>query len=309
MKRLILLAYLLAGNATILGAQIGAQTSQVPVEPRKQPEAHLLGKTSIAALRQAPFAEWFEKGFRDYTPATDILTKLSAPDVKRNLVGVSVRIFFGSWCGDSKREMPRFLKTAQMLGLKEEQIELIGVDQGDSTYKRSPTGEERAYNIFRVPTFVFLQNGSEVQRITEYPAESHERDILTILKRQPYTPNYFSYGRIVEWLSTGVLADTNVSPAALAGTLRRSAPVSSEGELNGCAYVLLARGQVPEAVAVFRINAILFPQSSNCFESLAEGYERLGNKARAVQCCERALELDSKNTAALNRLVKLKSTL
>lgn len=302
MKTALYLVLLLASTTVVSFAQTPQQLTETKASAK-----HLLGKTSISALRQAPYAEWFTKNFDEYTPNPEIVTKLSTPDAKRLAAQTSVKIFFGTWCGDSKREVPRFLKTAQMLGLKEEQIELIGVDSGDSTMKRSPSGEERGYDVFRVPTFIFLQHGKEYQRITEYPAESHERDFVKIFHRLPYQPNYFSYSHIREWLQTGVLADTNVSVAGLASHIRRLAPVAYEGELNGCAYVLLARNQVREAVNIFRINATLFPQSSNCWESLAEGYERLGNKAKAIQCCERALELDAKNAIALKRLVKLQT--
>ena len=283
-----------------------AQTVPAP-STGKAAEKNLLGKTSVSALKQAPFSDWFEKGFQEYTPANDVVVKLAAPEIKRTLSQTTVKIFFGSWCGDSKREVPRFLKLAKTLGWKDEQIELIGVDNGDSTLKRSPSGEERGYDIFRVPTFILLQNGREIQRITEYPVASLERDLLSILKQQPYTPNYFSYSRIHEWLQTGVLADTNVSIAGLAGQLRRTAPVAHEGELNGCGYLLLGRGQIQEAITVFRINTLLFPQSSNCFDSAGEGYERIGNVPHAIQAYTRALELDSKNANALARLIKLKS--
>jgi tetratricopeptide (TPR) repeat protein len=137
--------------------------------------------------------------------------------------------------------------------------------------------------------------------------ESLERDLLTIFKQQPYTPNYFSYSHIHEWLQTGVLADTNASVAGLAGQLRRTAPVANEAELNSSGYLLLGRGLIQEALTIFRINALLFPQSSNSFDSIGEGYERISNIPRAIQAYTKALELDSKNAHALARLIKLKS--
>jgi tetratricopeptide (TPR) repeat protein len=270
-------------------------------------ETQLLGTIPLSALRQGAFADWFEKGLNDYTPANDVMKRLAAPKIKSILAQMRVKIFFGSWCGDSKREVPRFLKIAQMLGWREEQLELIALDRSDSSYKRSPNGEERGFDIFRVPTFVMMQNGHEVERITEYASESLERDLLAIVQHQAYAPNYYSYALVRQWLQNGMLVDTNVSVNGLSAQLRHSTPVATEGELNSCAYVLLSRGQTREALTIFRINATLFPQSSACFESLSEGYERLGNKTLAIQYCERALELNSKNAPALKRLVKLQS--
>ena len=37
---------------------------------------------------------------------------------------------------------------------------------------------------------MFFKDGAELNRIVEYTQETKERDILKILKQQPYTPAY-----------------------------------------------------------------------------------------------------------------------
>jgi thiol-disulfide isomerase/thioredoxin len=264
-------------------------------------EPNLLGKCGIGALKRGPYSEWFEKNYNDYAPASQILSALAASSIKQ----ATFTIFFGSWCGDSKREVPRMLKTLHQCGIQDDKIELVAVDNADFALKQSPTHEERGQGIFRVPTLIVNHKGKEIGRIVEFPVESLERDLLTIVRREPSTPNYATFPIVQEWLQKGLLADSNVSAAGLASHVRHK--VAGEGELNSCGYVLLAAGLVREAVMIFRVNATLFPSSANCFDSLAEGYEKAGNTALAARWYQRVVELDSKNTKALEKLIRLKS--
>ncbi len=96
----------------------------------------------------------------------------------------------GTWCKDSKREVPRFYKILENAKFQKNKISLIGVDSTKENYKKSPTGEEKGLNIIRVPTFIFYKNGIDVNRIIEYPIESLEKDLLKIIKGETYIPNY-----------------------------------------------------------------------------------------------------------------------
>lgn len=91
--------------------------------------------------------------------------------------GVEVVVVFGTWCGDSKRNVPRFLKLADLASIPPERIRFYGVDRS----KKSSDGVTERYHIERVPTFIFLKNGNEVGRIIESPKHSMEDDILAIL--------------------------------------------------------------------------------------------------------------------------------
>ena len=100
------------------------------------------------------------------------------------------------------------------------------------------------------------------------------------------------------------LNDVNVSARGLAEQLHTK--VIREGELNACGYVLLAQGKSQEAIAIFRINANLFPSSANCFDSLGEAYAANGQKEKSIQAYERAQALDPKNESIKTQLLKLK---
>ena len=94
--------------------------------------------------------------------------------------GVRVLVFMGTWCSDSKRDVPRFLRIADASGMTPADFELYGVDRK----KKSPDGLEEKYAIERVPTFIFLRGGKEIGRIVEMPRTTLEGDILAILAAQ-----------------------------------------------------------------------------------------------------------------------------
>jgi tetratricopeptide (TPR) repeat protein len=263
-------------------------------------EIKLLGEVTLLQLKQEPYATWYSKNHEDYQPNGRIVEALK----KTNPAKYTIKVFFGSWCGDSKRELPKMMKLLEKLSFTQNNFTLIGVDDSTEVYKQSPQRQEAGMNIFRVPTFIVYENNIEVGRIVEYPAETMERDLLRIFSKKEYAPNYFGYPQIIQWMKDGLLTDENISSRGLAMQLKSR--VSNESELNACGYVLMAQGNVKEAVTVFRINANLFPQSTNCWDSLGEAYAKAGQKDKAFQAYEYVLELDPKNENAKAQLLKLK---
>jgi len=75
----------------------------------------------------------------------------------------------GTWCGDSKREVPRFIKVLEAANFPVDNLKIVAVDRRKEQYKKSPTGEEWGLSIKRVPTFIFYKNGKESNRIIESP--------------------------------------------------------------------------------------------------------------------------------------------
>jgi hypothetical protein len=145
----------------------------------------LLGKCTKAALLQTPFADWFTPNYESYT-----VDSFTCNFIKPLLAGKSITIFMGTWCGDSRREVPRVLKMLECCGFPEKNLTLVMVSNKDSLYKKSPQHEETGKNIVRVPTIIIEQKGTEVGRIIELPKTSLEKDMLTILRKENYQPNY-----------------------------------------------------------------------------------------------------------------------
>jgi thiol-disulfide isomerase/thioredoxin len=97
--------------------------------------------------------------------------------IRERAAGVEVLAFLGAWCGDSKRDVPRFWKIMDQAGWPEEAITLICCDYD----KRDPEELAAKWNIVAVPTFVFLRDGVELGRVVERPKESLEGDMAKII--------------------------------------------------------------------------------------------------------------------------------
>jgi serine-type D-Ala-D-Ala carboxypeptidase/endopeptidase len=78
-----------------------------------------------------------------------------------------------------------------------------------------------------------------------------------------------------------------------------------EGELNTLGYELLHANKFKEAIGILELNAEAYPQSSNVYDSLGEAYMDAGDSTRAIANYQKSLQLNPKNTNALNMLRKL----
>ena len=94
----------------------------------------------------------------------------------------------------------------------------------------------------------------------------------------------------------------------------RSDPSVAEARLNGIGYALLTHGEKKGAIALFRLNTELYPDSANTYDSLAEAHMMAGDRKQAIALYRKALEILPRDKApeALkeslreNALVKLK---
>ena len=145
----------------------------------------LIGKSTRSALQSAPFSEWYYANYDAYK-----VDSFTCTFIKPLLAGKSITIFMGTWCGDSRREVPRILKMLDCCGFPQNKLAIVMLSNKEGEYKKSPQHEEQGKNIVRVPTIIIEEKGAEVGRIIEYPVESLEKDLLAILKKSDYTPNY-----------------------------------------------------------------------------------------------------------------------
>jgi thiol-disulfide isomerase/thioredoxin len=90
---------------------------------------------------------------------------------------VKIKVVMGTWCPDSRREVPRFMKVMDSWQFPLSELTFIGVDNA----KLSPVGEYTNLDIVRVPTFIVYKNNIEAGRIIENPATSLEQDLVNIL--------------------------------------------------------------------------------------------------------------------------------
>ncbi len=78
-----------------------------------------------------------------------------------------------------------------------------------------------------------------------------------------------------------------------------------EDELNNLGYDLLRRHEFRDAIRIFQLDVEAYPQSSNAYDSLAEGYMDDGDNVLAVVNYRKSLQLNPKNANAVRQLKKL----
>jgi thiol-disulfide isomerase/thioredoxin len=88
-----------------------------------------------------------------------------------------ITIVMATWCSDSQREVPRFIKIMDSVGHDPSNITIINVDRKKMAEK-TPVDKLK---IERIPTFIFSKNGKELGRIVESPKESLEKDMVNII--------------------------------------------------------------------------------------------------------------------------------
>ena len=83
-------------------------------------------------------------------------------------------------------------------------------------------------------------------------------------------------------------------------------PSALENNLNDMGYALLDAKKPEDAIEIFKMNAKLNPTSWNAYDSLADAYERTGNKKLAIENYEKSVKLNPKNEHGTHALAKLK---
>ena len=139
------------------------------------PSTWILGYFDLNRLRQAPYSSWYITGYDEYVFNPDAIEKLKNIDKSP----FNITIVIGSWCPDSRREVPRFMRVLNAGEFSVDRVKLIGVDRE----KNSPVENFGSLNIERVPTFIIYKNNIEAGRIIETPTTSLEQDLVNILTR------------------------------------------------------------------------------------------------------------------------------
>lgn len=78
-----------------------------------------------------------------------------------------------------------------------------------------------------------------------------------------------------------------------------------EDQLNILGFKLLLKERRDEAIAVFKLNIKMFPESPGALDSLGEAYLKYGHNALALENFKKALALDPANAVAKYEINKL----
>ncbi len=166
-------------------ATVEPASNQIEAAAKKQQatliNGNLQGIASLEDFQTQPFDAWFGPRFDNYNPDAAVVSELETA-----LDGVTIRGFMGTWCGDSKRETPKFYKLLEVTNYDLDDLTLVTVDRS----KSKPTELVEGYDVQRVPTFIFYKDGKELGRFVEYPRETLEADILKIVTGEDYKHSY-----------------------------------------------------------------------------------------------------------------------
>ena len=131
----------------------------------------IMGKVTIEEVYQSCPRFWKEA--EKYRPDHNIVSKLRI--IPRH---ITFRVFLGTWCSDSEKHVPPFDKLMSEANNPYFTVEYIGVNRQMCDGIRMA----KSYNIQYVPTFILIENNTEIGRIVETPAMSIGEDILSILE-------------------------------------------------------------------------------------------------------------------------------
>lgn len=166
---------LLSITLIIIAMNVSAQEVNKKIHDKSHNKDILINTCTREGLVSFPeFKEMYDPLYEAYIPDAATMIEL------KKLVGkVHIKIVLGTWCGDSKVNVPNFFKVLDALQFKEKNTEIIAVDGN----KKAENGVIDGLNIQNVPTFiVFDKKGNEIGRIVEHPKTTLEGDLLAILK-------------------------------------------------------------------------------------------------------------------------------
>ena len=168
----ILSLFFISGNNYIFSQDVkNEETVKKPLFSDQS--TWVLGYFVRGQITRPPHSEWFVKEYDEYKINQETLASI----LKIKHDGISIKIVLGTWCPDSRKQVPRFLKIIDSWSFPVTALTFIGVDDA----KQSPVGEYEQLGIERVPTFIFFKNNIEAGRIIENPLSSLEQDIVNIL--------------------------------------------------------------------------------------------------------------------------------
>lgn len=126
-----------------------------------------------------------------------------------------------------------------------------------------------------------------------------------ILHDTPYTLPKLPISRVI---AKTILAKDIQSAIQQYHQLKKSSPDKynfGERELNALGYRLIQLEKVVEAIEIFKLNVELFPKVWNTYDSLGEAYMLNGNVKLSIVNYKKSLELNPKNTNAIEKLKQL----
>lgn len=131
------------------------------------------GSFSIKNLKEANYT-WFNKNCE-----TAKFSYEQIDELRGRFNDIKFIVFLGTWCSDSHRLIPPFVKLLEKIDYPLERVQLYGVDRN----KETKGIEHRLYHIDRVPTIILMRENIEVGRITETVEKNIQYELRQLLDK------------------------------------------------------------------------------------------------------------------------------
>ncbi|MFC2094281.1 thioredoxin family protein [Bacteroidota bacterium] len=156
----------------VLCTNVYAQQFNTITIDKKTDKPMLMGYTTLEAFSDTSFSWWWNSEYNMYD-----VDSMNVAELKVKLEDIDIKIVMGTWCSDSRTEVPHFYKILDEINYPKEKVTLINVNRD----KEGLENEVEGLDINFVPTFIFYKAGKEIGRIIEMPYETLEKDMLEII--------------------------------------------------------------------------------------------------------------------------------
>ena len=163
---------MLTADSAAVDQKLSGKTENNIVKDSLSGMPMLLGECTREAFKDTSFYWWWKSEYNFYDVDSSSLN-----DIKNDLNNISIKVVMGTWCSDSRREVPRFFKILDAVNYSSEKVKIICVDED----KKTKGDELNGLNIEFVPTIIFYRDGNEIGRIVEAPNDTLEKDMIKIL--------------------------------------------------------------------------------------------------------------------------------
>jgi len=161
-----ILALFLFANSLLIGQEYRI------VDDEKSGKAMLVGTTQREAFQDSNFAWWFNSEYNSYDVDTGLVANFLT-----DCTNINIKLVLGTWCSDSRREVPKVLKILDFVDFPDDSLTLVNIDRR----KKALTNEVEGLNIELVPTIIVYENDKEIGRIIETPEGTLEEDLVKIV--------------------------------------------------------------------------------------------------------------------------------
>ena len=174
MKNIIILFF----TIIFLNCETKGENENINIKISSKGEKMVVGKVSYNKL--VDFSKKWEN-----SDQTNLNLKNDSK-LRSLFFNIKIKIFMGTWCEDSIREIPYLFNILNSINYNIESVEIICVDEN----KNTPEGYEKDFEIIKVPTIIFFKKNEEINRIVEFPVETLQKDIIKILSNNNYKHAY-----------------------------------------------------------------------------------------------------------------------